>query len=793
MSEQQPQTSHAPIRKVMVLGAGTMGAQIAAHLANAGAEVLLLDMPAKEGARNAIAEKGIAIAAKSNPAAFFDATLASRITPGNFEDDLPKAKGVDWVIEAIVENLDIKRSLFAKLEGHLKPGTIVSSNTSGISIAALAEGRNEIFRKGFLGTHFFNPPRYMHLLEVIGGKETDPVLRARIEHYCDVALGKGLVSAKDTPNFIANRIGIFGAMRALQSFREEGLSFGAVDKVTGSLVGRPKSATFRTFDLVGLDVVLHVARNVYDNAPADERRNVFVAPDYVERMAREKMLGDKTGGGFYKKVKGEDGKSQILALDLDTFEYVPQAKVKIPALDMVSQMEGLKDRLKALVFGKDNVGSFLRKTLLETLVYAAARVPEVSDSIADVDRAMVWGFGWKKGPFSTWDMLGVEKTLPLVEELGLAVPPLVKEMLAKGQKSFYEEGDGVTRYYDLGKGLVPDPDRPGVTVLKSVKARTGVIKKNSGASLVDLGDGVLCVEFHSKMNAIGADTIGMLGAGLAELESRFDAMVVANDGSNFSVGANIMLLMLEAQEGNFDDIDLMVRQFQKANMALKTAAKPVVVAPFGMTLGGGLEVTLHGGAVQASAESYMGLVEVGVGLIPAGGGTKELLLRQLELVPKGGDPFPAVRAAFEAIGMAKVGKSILEDKALGFLRDGDGITMNRDRLTADAKSLALSLARRGYQPKKPATNVPALGANGLAAIKVALDHMKRGGFISEYDHHIGVRLGRIITGGDLAHRTEVTEQRLLDLEREAFLSLCGERKTLERIQAMLKTGKPLRN
>ena len=633
----------------------------------------------------------------------------------------------------------------------------------------------------------------MHLLELIAGPETDPVAVERAGRFCDVALGKGLVTAKDTPNFIANRIGIFGAMRALQTFQEEGLSFKAVDKVTGSLIGRAKSATFRTFDLVGLDVVYHVAKNVYDVATDDERRDVFVAPDFVERMIAEKKLGAKTGEGFFKKVKGKDGKSEILALNLETFEYGPQDKVKLPSVDMVAQMDGANQRLKALLFGKDNVAGFLQKTALETFVYAANRLPEIADDVVSVDRAMVWGFGWKQGPFQTWDAMGVEKTVPLIEARGLEVPKLVRDLLSKGHASFYEAAEGTRRYFDLAGKYADEPARPGVISLKALKERKQVVKKNAGASLIDLGDGVLGMEFHSKMNAIGSDTISMLQAGLKELNENYEAMVVTNEGSNFSVGANLMLLLLEAQEGNFDEIDLMIRHFQRANMALKYAPKPVVTAPFQMALGGGCEVAMHGTATQAAAETYMGLVEVGVGLIPAAGGTKELLVRLMDRVGSNGDPFTAVRAAFETIGMANVAKSAAQARELGFLRPGDGISMNRDRLTADAKAMALSLAQRGHRPATPRTDIPALGANGLATLKVGLHQMKRAGFISEYDHHIGLRLSRILTGGDLSGATTMSEQRLLDLEREAFLSLCGERKTMERMQHMLKTGKPLRN
>ncbi len=782
--------------RATVLGAGTMGARIAAHLANAGVDVLLLDMPPREGDnRNAVAEAGLKAALKGKPANFFTKELSSRITIGNFEDDLSKVADADWIIEAIVENLDIKRCLFKKVEGFLKPDAVVTTNTSGIPIHAIAEGFSDSFRRCFLGTHFFNPPRYMHLLEVIPGPDTDPSVIERVAGFSDVSLGKGIVRCKDTPNFIANRLGVFGAMRSLHATLEEGLTFSEVDRITGPLTGRPKSATYRTSDLVGLDILVHVAKNLYEAATDDERRDVFVPPPFVSRMMEEKRLGDKTGGGFYKKIKNAEGKSEILELDPESFEYKPRQRVKLPAVEMASQMEGLKKRLRALVFGKDKVASYLQKTMIETLVYAANRMPEISDSIVDVDRAMVWGFGWKKGPFETWDLLGVKKTVPIIEKLDLPVPKLVENLLSSGHESFYEREAGKRSYFDLKKAMTEEAPRAGVIALRSAKEAGKVVKENAGASLIDLGDGALGLEFHSKMNAIGADIVGMIQAGLKLLDSDFDAMVLANDGSNFCVGANLMLLLLEAQEGNFEDIDLMVRGFQRATMGLKTAPKPVVVAPFGMALGGGAEVVLHGAAVQAAAETYIGLVEVGVGLIPAGGGTKELLLRMVDRAPGGTDAelFRFVRQAFETIGMAKVATSAEEARGLGFLRRGDGISMNRDRLTHDAKELALSMAHRGYRPTAPRQKVPVLGESALATFKLGLRQMKLGGYISDHDELIGLKVATILCGGAMSSGGFVSCQRLLDLEREAFLSLCGERKSLERIQHMLKKGKPLRN
>jgi 3-hydroxyacyl-CoA dehydrogenase len=800
------------IEKAAVLGAGTMGAQIAAHLANAGIPTLLLDIPPREltaeesakgltleskEVRNRIARGGLEAAKKAKPAAFFTAEKAALVSVGNFEDDMSRLKDCDFIVEAVVENLEIKRSLYERVEKFRRPGSVVASNTSGIPIRQLAEGRSEDFRAHFLGTHFFNPPRYLHLVEIIRTEWTKPEVSCSLFGFLDQRLGKGVVVAKDRPNFIANRIGTYGALVTIKTMLEDGYTIEEVDKMTGQAVGRPKSATFRTFDIVGLDVFAHVAKNLYEAVPEDEDRDVYLAPEFVSRMVERGILGNKTRGGFYKKQKGEGEKQEIWTLDHASLEYRPQQKAKLPSLDVAKNIEDTRGRLKALVWGKDRVGAFLWKTISKTLLYAANRIPEVADTVVEVDRAMRWGFNWELGVFEVWDAIGVEKSVARMREEGRKVPESVERMLAAGATSFYKKEEGQELYFDFASGkYVPLAPQPGVIILKSLKERTGVVKKNAGASLIDLGDGVAGLEFHSKMNAIGGDTLQMIKQGLAEVEKNFVGLVVGNQGQNFSVGANLMLMLLEAQEENWEDLDLAIRAFQNATMSLRYSSKPVVVAPFQMTFGGGCEMTLHADRVRASAETYIGLVEVGVGLIPAGGGTKELLVRALDSIPSGmtdADPFPFVKRAFETIALAKVATSAEEARTFGFLREEDSYSMNHDRLIADAKQEVLALASTGYVQPQQRTDILALGTGSLSTLKLGIHQMKRGGFISEHDALIGEKLARILTGGELNHETRVSEQYLLDLEREAFLSLCGERRTQERIAHMLKTGKPLRN
>jgi len=672
------------IEKAAVLGAGTMGAQIAAHLANAGVPTVLLDISPREltaeetskdltleskEVRNRIARAGFEAARKAKPAAFFTPDTAALVSIGNFEDDLAKLKDCDLIIEAVVENLEIKRKLYERVDEQRKPGSIVASNTSGIPIRLLAEGRSEDFRAHFVGVHFFNPPRYLHLVEVIRTEWTKPEVSCFLFGFLDQRLGKGVVAAKDRPNFIANRIGTFGALHTIKTMLEDGYSLEEVDKITGPAVGRPKSATFRTFDLVGLDVFSHVIKNLYDALPEDPERDMFVAPEFLGQMVSKGMLGNKTKGGFYKKQKAEGGaKPEIWTLETASLEYRPAQKVKLPALDVAKNIEDTGERLKGLVWGKDRVAAFLWKTLTRTLSYSANRIPEIADTVVEVDRAMRWGFGWELGPFEVWDAIGVEKSVARMKEEGQAIPDNVQKLLAAGGKSFYKKENGQQFYFDFASGgYVPLADPVGTITLKSVKDRTGVIKKNSGASLIDIGDGVACLEFHSKMNAIGGDTLQMLKQSLAEVEKNFVGLVVGNQGQNFCVGANIMLMLMEAQEENWEELDMMTRAFQASTMSLRYSPKPVVVAPFNMVFGGGCEMVLHGDRVRAAAETYIGLVEVGVGIIPAGGGTKELLLRTLDSIPKNvddADPFPFVKRAFETIALAKVATSAEEARTL---------------------------------------------------------------------------------------------------------------------------------
>jgi 3-hydroxyacyl-CoA dehydrogenase len=712
------------VREAAVLGAGVMGAQIAAHFANAGVRVLLLDVTPQA------AKDGLQRAVRMKPDPFFTPDAVALIRTGGFDEDLPSIRQADWIVEAIVERLDAKQALMARVDAVRRDDAVVSSNTSGIPIASIAEGRSDGFRRHWLGTHFFNPPRYLHLLEIIPTSETDPGVVRAVTEFADHRLGKGVVRAKDVPGFIANRIGMYGLTQVFRAIESGDLTIEEVDAITGPAIGRPKSATFRTVDIAGVDVLAHVARTLS-----------FELPAFVTEMVSRGMTGAKAGAGFYKKVGDE-----ILTLDPKTLEYRPKQPAKLPSIEAARAIEPTAARIRALYEGKDKVGAFLRATLGPTLDYTEKIADEIAYSRDDIDKAMRWGFGWEWGPLETLALL--------------RSPAVSSQLPASGFQ------------------------------LPASKSR--VLRKNAGASLIDMGDGVLQVEFHSKMNAIGGDTIQMLHAGVKEASQNFAALVVGNDAPNFSAGANLMLLLLESQEGNWDEVDLMIRGFQGATMALKHADVPVVVAPAGMVLGGGCEMVLHGARVQAAAETYIGLVEVGVGLIPAGGGTKEMLARAMETLPAGADALPLVQRVFETIGFAKVATSGPDARRIGYFRDGDEITMNRDRLLADAKAHALQLAP-GYTPAQPRTAIRVGGENLLAALKLGVHLAWRAGRISDHDALIGRKLAWILAGGNLAHPTTLTEQQLLDLEREAFLSLCGERRTLERIAHTLKTGKPLRN
>ena len=805
------------IEKVAVLGAGTMGARIAAHLANAGVPCYLLDIvPAELSAeekakglslsdprvRNRIVLAGLEAAKKARPAAFFTADRARLITTGSFDDNLAWVGEADWIIEAVAENLEIKRRLFERVEQHRKAGTLVTTNTSGLPIHLVAEGRSDDFQQHWAGTHFFNPPRYMKLVELIPGPKTRPEVLAALGDFCDRQLGKGVVVAKDTPNFIANRIGTFSMLNVLRLMREMDLSIEEIDACTGPAVGWPKSATFRTADIVGLDVLVHVVGNIYESVPNDESREMYRVPALIEDMLKRGWLGEKTGGGFYKRTgKGEE--KQILALDWKTMEYRPRQKVRFASIDTGKTIDDTRERLRALLGAGDKASKFLATSISGMCLYAARRIPEIANTIVDVDRAMRWGFAWELGPFQLWDAIGVEMLAKRLEQEGNVLPPLVTGLLSSGRKTFYQHNRGETTFFDLSAGAEkPVVDPPGVIYLKPLKERSKKIEGNAGASLIDLGDGVVCCEFHAKMNAIGGDLVAMLHAGVKRLRTDFEAMVVANQATNFSVGANLMLLLVAAQEQEWEEIHLAVRQFQNVNLALKYAPKPVVVAPQGMALGGGCEIILHAAQVHAAAESYIGLVETGVWLIPAGGGTKEMLIRANERAAGGEDLdlFHALKPVFENTAMAKVATSAEEARTFGFLRPADRVSMNRDRLVADAKATALSLARAGWRPAaaSPAegaatTQIRVLGEQFLAGAKLAIHMMLRGEFISEYDAHVGRKLAHILAGGPLSAPQMVNEQYVLDLEREAFVSLCGERKTQERIAHTLKTGKPLRN
>jgi 3-hydroxyacyl-CoA dehydrogenase len=805
-----------PIEKAAVLGAGTMGARIAAHLANAGIPCYLLDIVPQElsadekrkgltlekpAVRNRIVLAGLDAAKKSRPAAFFTPETARLITPGNLADNLAWCGEVDWIIEAVAENLEIKRKLFERVDAVRKPGTIVTTNTSGLPIRLIAEGRSEDFQQHWAGTHFFNPPRYMKLAELIPGPRTLPAVMEALDEICDLRLGKGVVVAKDTPNFIANRVGTFSMLNAIQQMLTLEMTFDEVDACTGPAVGWPRSATFRTADIVGLDVLDHVIRNIYDSIPDDESREMFRVPPLVQEMMKRGWLGEKTGGGFYKRVKGAGGESEILTLDWKTMEYGPREKAKFASIEAGKAIDDTRQRLQMLVgpamdgSGGDKANKFIWSALSETCLYAARRVPEIASTVVDVDRAMRWGFGWELGPFEIWDAIGVERMAKASERSGKQIPPLIAKLLVSPHKSFYASEKGITRYFDLASSaLAPVPEPPGILILKSFKDRKPVVQENSGASLIDLGDGVLCCEFHAKMNAIGGDITSMLNAGIARLETEFEAMVIGNQAANFSAGANLMLLLMTAQEGEWDEIHLAVRQFQRVNMAIKYAPRPVVTAPQGMALGGGCEMNLHAARIQATAEAYIGLVEVGVGLIPAGGGSKEMLIRANEHAA-GGDTLDlthALRPIFENIATAKVSTSAEDARSLRYLRPSDPISMNRDRQIADAKQTALAMARAGYHPPAPA-EIRVLGEEFYALAKLAIHGMVRGEFATEFDGLVARKLAYILAGGSITVAQTVPEQYVLDLEREAFVSLCGERKTQERIAHTLKTGKPLRN
>lgn len=778
------QSTERTLRRVAILGAGTMGTRIAAHFANAGVPSLLLSRATpNEPNRSATATKAIQTAVKQKPGAFFSEDAIRLIKPGNYDDHLNELANCDWVIETVAENLQIKRDLWGRVAAVVKPDTILSTSTSGITLARIAEGFSPEFRRNFLGTHFFNPPRYLHLLEVIPGPETAAEVLDFVQEYGDRRLGKGVVLCKDTSNFIANRVGCFFGATVTKIAHEDGYTVEEADALTGPLIGLPNSASFRMLDLVGMDVWGEVSPNLCEANKGTQWADRFLLPGFEKQMLDRKWLGEKTGQGFYKRVVNGEQK-EIWALDLTTMEYHLAQKPKWPSVEAVMVIENIPERINTLINTNDRAGTFLWKLLSDYFLYSAEMIPEISDRIVEIDRGIRWGYGHKMGPFELWDALGFQNIAKRLQKEGRVLPPSIQQMLDRGVASLYRwaEGDNPhPQYFDvLTMEHKPIDARPGTIVLSDVKRVQGVVKKNAGASLVDVGDGVLCCEFHSKMNSIGEDIISMLYAGLEETNKNFQAMIIANDGENFCVGANLVPILLAAQEGEWDELNAAVNRLQQVNMALKYAHKPVVSAPFGRTLGGGCEIVLHT-IPQASAELYMGQVELGVGLIPAAGGCKELTLRLKD-----------ARKVFELIGMAKVSLSAEEARNLGLLDRGTPISMNPERLIADAKALALTLVPN-YVPGVPRTDVKVAGDAAYALLKLGVWSFQQGNYITEYDAVIGEKLAYVLAGGRLVGDQLVSEQYLLDLEREAFLSLCGNVKTQERMAHMLKTGKPLRN
>ncbi|MBW5448276.1 3-hydroxyacyl-CoA dehydrogenase [Cohnella sp. CFH 77786] len=796
-----------PIRKAAVIGSGIMGSGIAAHLANVGIPCLLLDVVPKQltdeeaakgltlehpAVRNRLSTAAIAKLKQTKPAPLYDEDFAERIQPGNLEDHLPQIAETDWVIEVVVENLQVKKDLLSRIERHWKPGIVVSSNTSGISIDEMASGVGAEFRKHFMGTHFFNPPRYMKLLEIIPGRDTDPDLVRRMKVICENVLGKGVVIAKDTPNFVANRIGTYGLLITLQAMVEKGYTVEEVDAVTGPALGRPKSATFRTLDLVGLDTFLHVADNVFENTADEADKAAFAAPGVLKEMVARGWLGEKSGQGFYRKVKGSGGQSEILALDLAFMDYRPQTKPASGSLEAAKLAKGAREKTKALLSGGDRYSELAWDLLKKVLVYSAAKLGEIADTVVDIDNAMKWGFGWEMGPFETWDAIGLVRSVERMEQEGAAVPHWVKEWIAHGNVSFYRSDNG-TRFYVYEGKYKQVEERPEVIDLRALKERNRTVKANGGASLIDLGDGVACLEFHSPNNAIGADILSMISQSVDEVRRNYEGLVVANQGRNFCVGANLMLLLMEAQDEEWDEVDAIIKQFQQAMYKLKRLEKPVVAAPHRMTLGGGVEACMPADQVIASAETYYGLVEVGVGLIPAGGGCKEMALRASQIAAHpDADVQPYINRAFETIGMAKVSTSGHDAKKLGLLKPTDRVLANQDHLIYEAKMAVLRMAQAGYEPIRE-EKIRVAGAEGKAVMRLGAIGMRESGYISDHDLKIAGKLAHVLAGGDVPAGTLVSEQYLLDLEREAFLSLCGEPKTQQRMQHMLSKGKALRN
>jgi 3-hydroxyacyl-CoA dehydrogenase len=788
------------INKVAVLGSGVMGSRIACHYANVGVEVLLLDIVPKEAIesnkpkeRNKIVDDALKFALKSNPTPIYSKTYVNRISTGNFDDDLPKIADCDWIIEVVIERLDIKQQVFANVEKYRKPGTIISSNTSGIPIHMMLEGRSEDFQKHFCGTHFFNPPRYLKLLELIPTPKTDPSVIEFLEDYGQRFLGKTTVVCKDTPAFIANRIGVYSIMSLFHTVTEMGLTVEEVDKLTGPVMGRPKSATFRTCDIVGLDTLVHVANGLKENCKDDEAHHLFTMPDYIGKMVEKNWLGSKTKQGFFKKEKDENGKSQIMTLDLNTLEYRPKGKAKFATLEMTKSIDDLKERTKVLAAGTDKAGEFYRKSFYGLFAYVSNRIPEITDAVYKVDDALNAGFGWQLGPFATWDVLGVEKTIAKMKEAGIEVAQWVHEMIAAGCPTFYKLENGIKYYYDIDSKsyqIIPGSEN----ILSLATLREGnTVWKNAGTTIVDLGDGIINLEFHTKMNTIGAEVIEGINKAIDLAESDYKGLVISNDGENFSAGANVGMIFMMAVEQEYDELNYAIKAFQDTMMRVRYSSIPVIVAPHNLALGGGCEMSMHADKVVAHAELYMGLVEFGVGVIPGGGGSKEFALRASDEY-KDGMRLNVLRNRFLTIGQAQVATSAKEAFELGYLRDGiDEIVVSRAHQLTQAKVAALSLSNKGYTKPIRRKDIKVLGKEGLGIVYVGANSMKSGNYISEHDQLISEKLGFVLCGGDLSASTNVSEQYLLDMERKAFLELCTEKKTLERLQSIITTGKVLRN
>ena len=792
------------IKKVAIIGSGIMGSGIACHFANIGVDVLLLDIIPRElndsekakgltlndkVVRNRLVNEALSNSLKSKPSPIYHEDFAKRISTGNLEDDIAKVKNVDWIMEVVVERLDIKKSVFEKLEQHRTPGTLITSNTSGIPIHFMSEGRSDDFQKHFCGTHFFNPARYLKLFEIIPGPKTSQEVLDFLNGYGEQFLGKTSVIAKDTPAFIGNRIGIFGIQSLFHQVKSLGLTVEEVDKLTGPVIGRPKSATFRTVDVVGLDTLVHVANGIYENCPNDEAHALFKLPDFINTMMENKWLGSKTGQGFYKK-EGKD----ILALDLNTLEYKPSKKANFATLELTKTIDKVIDRFKVLVSGKDKAGDFYRKNFASMFAYVSNRIPEITDELYKIDDAMKAGFGWEHGPFQIWDAIGVQKGIDIMKAEGLEPAAWVQEMLSAGTASFYTIKDGATYFYDIPtKTQIKIPGQDSFIILDNIR-KSNQVFKNSGVVIEDLGDGILNCEFQSKMNTIGGDVLAGLNKAIDLAEKDFQGLVIGNQAANFSVGANIGMIFMMAIEQEYDELNAAIKYFQDTMMRMRYSAIPTISAPHGMTLGGGCELSMHADKVVAAAETYIGLVEFGVGVIPGGGGSKEMALRASDSFKKGDVELNTLQEYFLTIGMAKVSTSAYEAFDLGVLQKGkDIVVINKDRQIATAKAYAKLMAETGYTQPVKRTDVKVLGKQALGMFLVGTDSMEASNFISEHDHKIANKLAYVMAGGDLSEPTLVSEQYLLDLEREAFLSLCTERKTLERIQHMLKTGKPLRN